>query len=152
MFTGEKINITENRAVLHVALRAPKTEKIFCGWRGCRAGVHEVLDKMAGFARAHSQWRIEGTYRQAHQELCQYRIGGSDLGPVMAYEALKHYSQRDLIFRFVSNVDWNGFRRGSAGSGRRGDVVSRCLEDVYDAGDDDERASARDWSLAKAEG
>jgi glucose-6-phosphate isomerase len=90
MFTGQKINTTEHRAVLHVALRAPKSESIMVDGEDVVPAVHDVLDKMSAFAD-------------------KIRIGGSDLGPVMAYEALKHYSQRDLTFLFVSNVDGTDF-------------------------------------------
>ncbi|HMF54030.1 MAG TPA: glucose-6-phosphate isomerase [Edaphobacter sp.] len=109
MFTGEKINITENRAVLHVALRAPKTEKIFVDGEDVVPDVHEVLEKMGGFAdRIRSgEWR--GHTGKRIKNVVNIGIGGSDLGPVMAYEALKYYSQRDLTFRFVSNVDGTDF-------------------------------------------
>ena len=109
MFRGDKINITENRAVLHVALRAPKGEKIVVDGEDVVPGVHAVLDKMAGFADRVRSGRLEGAYRQADRNVVNIGIGGSDLGPVMAYEALKHYSQRDLTFRFVSNVDGTDF-------------------------------------------
>ena len=105
MFRGEKINITENRAVLHVALRAPKAAKIFVDGKNVVPEVHAVLDKMAGFADRvrRSQWK--GFTGKRIKNIVNIGIGGSDLGPVMAYEALKHYSDRSLTFRFVSNVD-----------------------------------------------
>lgn len=109
MFTGEKINITENRAVLHVALRAPKSEKIFVDGEDVVPGVHEVLDKMAGFADKVRSGEWKGFTGKRIKNVVNIGIGGSDLGPVMAYEALKHYSQRDLTFRFVSNVDGTDF-------------------------------------------
>ena len=109
MFTGEKINITENRAVLHVALRAPKTEKIFVDGEDVIPGVHEVLDKMAAFAERIRSGEWKGHTGKRIKNIVNIGIGGSDLGPVMAYEALKHYSQRDLTFRFVSNVDGTDF-------------------------------------------
>src|SRR5215467_3606774 len=100
MFTGEKINITENRAVLHVALRAPKSEKIFVDGEDVVPGVHEVLDKMAAFADRIRSGEWKGHTGKRIKNIVNIGIGGSDLGPVMAYEALKHYSQRDLTFRF----------------------------------------------------
>src|SRR5437868_6377193 len=105
MYRGEKINITENRAVLHVALRAPKSESIFVEGEDVVPGVHAVLDKMAAFAdRVRSgEWR--GHTGKSIRNVVNIGIGGSDLGPVMAYEALKYYSLRNLNFRFVSNVD-----------------------------------------------
>lgn len=109
MFTGEKINITENRAVLHVALRAPKSEKIFVDGEDVVPGVHEVLDKMAAFAEKVRSGEWKGFTGKRIKNVVNIGIGGSDLGPVMAYEALKHYSQRDLTFRFVSNVDGTDF-------------------------------------------
>ena len=109
MFTGEKINITENRAVLHVALRAPKGEKIMLDGEDQVALVHEVLDKMAGFADRVRSGEWKGHTGKRIKNVVNIGIGGSDLGPVMAYEALKHYSQRDMTFRFVSNVDGTDF-------------------------------------------
>ena len=105
MFRGEKINITENRAVLHVALRASKGARILVDGRNVVPDVHAVLDKMEGFSK-----RIRGGAWKGHtgkriKNVVNIGIGGSDLGPVMAYEALKHYSLRSLTFRFVSNVD-----------------------------------------------
>jgi glucose-6-phosphate isomerase len=109
MFGGEKINITENRAVLHVALRAPKGESIFVDGEDVVPGVHAVLDKMAGFAERVRSGAWKGHTGKRIRNVVNVGIGGSDLGPVMAYEALKYYSQRDLTFRFVSNVDGTDF-------------------------------------------
>ncbi len=109
MFRGDKINITEDRAVLHVALRAPKSEKIFVDGEDVVPGVHAVLDKMAGFADRVRSGAWKGHTGKRIRNVINIGIGGSDLGPVMAYEALKHYSQRDLTFRFVSNVDGTDF-------------------------------------------
>jgi glucose-6-phosphate isomerase len=109
MFRGDKINITENRAVLHVALRAPKTEKIFVDGEDVVPGVHAVLDKMSGFAERVRSGAWKGHTGKRIKNVINIGIGGSDLGPVMAYEALKHYSQRDMTFRFVSNVDGTDF-------------------------------------------
>ena len=109
MFTGEKINITENRAVLHVALRAPKGEQIFVDGVDVVPEVHAVLDKMAAFSERVRSGAWKGYTGKRIRSVINIGIGGSDLGPVMAYEALKHYSQRDMIFRFVSNVDGTDF-------------------------------------------
>ena len=109
MFTGEKINITENRAVLHVALRAPKDEKIVVDGEDVVPAVHAVLDKMSGFAEKIRSGEWKGHTGKRIRNIVNIGIGGSDLGPVMAYEALKHYSQRDLTFRFVSNIDGTDF-------------------------------------------
>jgi glucose-6-phosphate isomerase len=109
MFAGEKINITEKRAVLHVALRAPKDEKIFVDGEDVVPAVHEVLDKMAAFAERVRSGEWKGHTGKPIKNIVNIGIGGSDLGPVMAYEALKHYSDRAKTFRFVSNVDGADF-------------------------------------------
>jgi glucose-6-phosphate isomerase len=109
MFRGEKINNTENRAVLHVALRAPKTESILVDGQDVVPEVHAVLDKMAAFAEQIRSGAWLGFTDKPIKNVVNIGIGGSDLGPVMAYEALRHYSQRDLTFRFVSNVDGTDF-------------------------------------------
>ena len=115
MFRGDKINITENRAVLHVALRAPKGEKIFVDGEDVVPGVHAVLDKMSGFADRVRSGAWKGHTGKRIRNVINIGIGGSDLGPVMAYEALKHYSQRDLTFKFVSNVDGTDFAEAVEG-------------------------------------
>jgi glucose-6-phosphate isomerase len=109
MFRGEKINTTENRAVLHVALRATRDQSIILDGANVVPQVHEVLDRMTEFAdRVRSgQWR--GHTGKRIRNVINIGIGGSDLGPVMAYEALRHYSRRDMTFRFVSNVDGTDF-------------------------------------------
>ncbi|HEU5340395.1 MAG TPA: glucose-6-phosphate isomerase, partial [Edaphobacter sp.] len=109
MFRGDKINITENRAVLHVALRAPKDEKIFVDGVDVVPEVHAVLDKMAAFSERVRNGEWKGHTGKRIRNVVNVGIGGSDLGPVMAYEALKHYSRRDMTFRFVSNVDGTDF-------------------------------------------
>jgi len=105
MFKGEKINITENRAVLHVALRAPKGATIRVDGENVVPKVHAVLDKMAGLCDRVRSGDWKGHTGKRIRNVINIGIGGSDLGPVMAYEALKHYSDRRLTFRFVSNVD-----------------------------------------------
>ncbi|HVJ09407.1 MAG TPA: glucose-6-phosphate isomerase [Acidisarcina sp.] len=109
MFSGQKINVTENRAVLHVALRAPRGTSILVDGQDVVPGVHEVLDRMAAFSDRVRSGAWLGHTGKKIRNIINIGIGGSDLGPVMAYEALKHYSQRDLNFRFVSNVDGTDF-------------------------------------------
>jgi glucose-6-phosphate isomerase len=109
MFRGEKINVTEKRAVLHVALRAPKGQSIFVDGEDVVPQVHAVLDKMAGFSGRVRSGEWKGHTGKPIRNIINIGIGGSDLGPVMAYEALRHYSQRDLTFRFVSNIDGTDF-------------------------------------------
>lgn len=109
MFAGEKINITENRAVLHVALRAPRQATVLVDGRNVVPDVHAVLDRMADFASRVRSGVWKGYTGKPIRNVVNIGIGGSDLGPVMAYEALRHYSQRSLTFRFVSNVDGMDF-------------------------------------------
>jgi glucose-6-phosphate isomerase len=109
MFRGEKINITENRAVLHVALRAPKGESIIVDGQDVVPPVHAVLDKMAAFSDRVRSGAWKGHTGKRIRNVINIGIGGSDLGPVMAYEALKYYSDRNMVFRFVSNVDGTDF-------------------------------------------
>ena len=109
MFRGEKINITENRAVLHVALRAPRGASIVVDGENVVPQVHAVLDKMADFSNRVRSGAWKGHTGKRIRNIINIGIGGSDLGPVMAYEALKHYSERAMTFRFVSNVDGTDF-------------------------------------------
>jgi glucose-6-phosphate isomerase len=109
MFRGDKINITENRAVLHVALRAPKGESIFVDGKDVVPDVHTVLDRMSAFCNRVRSGEWKGHTGKRIRNVVNIGIGGSDLGPVMAYEALKYYSERSMTFRFVSNVDGTDF-------------------------------------------
>jgi len=109
MFSGEKINVTEKRAVLHTALRAPKGASILVDGQNVVPGVHEVLDKMTAFAHRLRSGEWKGHTGKRIRNVVNVGIGGSDLGPVMAYEALRHYSDRSMTFRFVSNVDGTDF-------------------------------------------
>jgi len=142
MFAGEHINVTEDRAVLHVALRAP------VGSPYARPEVHEVLDRMAVFAEQVRSGAWKGHTGKPIRNVVNIGIGGSDLGPVMAYEALRWYSRRDLTFRFVSNVDGTDFAEATRDlePGETLFVVSSktftTLETMTNA------ATARDWSLA----
>ena len=109
MFGGEKINITEQRAVLHVALRAPRDATITVDGENVVPQVHQVLDKMSDFSDRIRSGEWKGYTGKRIRNVVNIGIGGSDLGPVMAYEALKHYSDRNMTFRFVSNVDGTDF-------------------------------------------
>ena len=152
MFSGEKINITENRAVLHVALRAPKGETILVDGVDVVPEVHAVLDKMSGFANRVRSGDWKGATGKRIRNVINVGIGGSDLGPVMAYEALKHYSQRDLTLRFVSNVDGTDFAeavRDLAADETLFLVASKTfttLETMTNA------RTAREWLLSKLGG
>ncbi|MDT7813325.1 MAG: glucose-6-phosphate isomerase [Acidobacteriaceae bacterium] len=147
MFRGEKINITENRAVLHVALRAPKSESSVVDGVDVVPAVHAVLDKMAAFADRVRSGAWKGHTGKRIRNVINIGIGGSDLGPVMAYEALKYYSQRDITFRFVSNVDGTDFAEAVRDLNAEETlflVASKTfttLETMTNA------HSARDWSL-----
>ena len=109
MFRGDRINITEDRAVLHVALRAPQTASIMVDGENVVPQVHAVLDKMADFSDRVRSGAWKGHTGQRIRNIVNIGIGGSDLGPVMAYEALRHYSDRSMTFRFVSNIDGTDF-------------------------------------------
>jgi len=109
MFSGEKINITEKRAALHVALRSPKEETIIVDGENVVPKVHKVLDRMVILARKIRDGQWKGYSGKTIRNIVNIGIGGSDLGPVMAYEALRYYSNRDLCFRFISNIDGTDF-------------------------------------------
>jgi glucose-6-phosphate isomerase len=147
MFRGEKINVTENRAVLHVALRAPKGTSIIVDGKNVVPEVHAVLDKMADFANRVRSGQWKGQSGKRIRNVVNIGIGGSDLGPVMAYEALKYYSDRAMTFRFVSNVDGTDFVEATRDLDPAETlfVVSSktftTLETMSNA------QSARDWSL-----
>jgi glucose-6-phosphate isomerase len=115
MFRGDKINITEKRAVLHVALRAPKNATILVDGKNVVPVVHDVLDKMAAFSNRIRSGEWVGHTGKRIRNLINIGIGGSDLGPVMAYEALRHYTDRSLTFRFVSNIDGTDFVEATRG-------------------------------------
>ncbi len=148
MFRGERINITENRPVLHVALRAPASEVINVDGKNVVPEVHAVLDKMADFAERVRSGKWVGHTGKRIKNVVNIGIGGSDLGPVMAYEALRHYSDRNLTFRFVSNVDGTDFAEATHDLDPAETlfiVASKTfttLETMTNAG------TARDWLLA----
>jgi glucose-6-phosphate isomerase len=109
MFAGDKINVSENRSVLHVALRMPEAQTLVVDGTDVVAEVHQVLRQMSGFAESVRSGDWKGYTGKPIRNVINVGIGGSDLGPVMAYEALRHYTRRDLVFRFVSNVDSTDF-------------------------------------------
>jgi glucose-6-phosphate isomerase len=152
MFRGEKINVTEKRAVLHVALRAPKGEAILVDGEDVVPAVHAVLDKMAAFSERIRSGAWKGHTGKRIRNVINVGIGGSDLGPVMAYEALKHYSDRSLVFRFVSNVDGTDFAEAviDLDPAETLFIISSktftTLETMTNA------HSARDWALAGLKG
>jgi glucose-6-phosphate isomerase len=152
MFRGDKINITENRAVLHVALRAPRGTSIVVDGQNVVPEVHAVLDKMADFSNRVRSGEWKGHTGKRIRNVVNIGIGGSDLGPVMAYEALKHYSDRALTFRFVSNIDATDFAEAVHGLNPSETlfIVSSktftTLETMTNA------HTARAWSLAGLDG
>src|SRR4030081_1222277 len=115
MFSGEKINVSEKRAVLHVALRAPKGNSILIDGENVVPQVQAVLDRMTDFSNRVRSGTWHGHTGKRIRNVINIGIGGSDLGPVMAYEALKHYSDRAITFRFVSNVDGTDFAEATDG-------------------------------------
>lgn len=148
MFRGEKINITENRAALHVALRAPRGSSIFVDGQNVVPQVHAVLEKMAHFSNRLRRGDWKGYTGKKIRNIINIGTGGSDLGPVMAYEALKEYSDRSMTFRFVSNVDGSDFREAVRDLDPSETLFIVCsksfatLETMMNA------QSAREWSLA----
>ncbi len=148
MFRGDRINVSENRSVLHVALRMPKGASLVVDGVDVVANVHEVLDRMAAFADRVRSGEWKGHTGKAIRNVVNIGIGGSDLGPVMAYEALRHYTRRDLTFRFVSNVDSTDFAEATqdlAADETLFIVSSKTfttLETMTNA------ESAREWALA----
>ena len=149
MFAGDRINVSEHRSVLHVALRMPKESSLVVGGVDVVAQVHEVLDRMAAFADQVRSGAWKGHTGKPIRNIINVGIGGSDLGPVMAYEALRHYSRRDLTFRFVSNVDSTDIveaTRDLAADETLFIIASKTfgtLETMTNA------RSARDWALAQ---
>jgi len=147
MFRGDKINITEDRAVLHTALRAPRAASIVVDGENVVPQVHAVLDKMADFSDRVRSGAWKGHTGKRIRNVVNIGIGGSDLGPVMAYEALKHYSDRTMTFRFVSNIDGSDFAEATGGLDPEETlfIVSSktftTMETMTNA------QSARDWSL-----
>jgi glucose-6-phosphate isomerase len=152
MFRGDRINTSENRAVLHVALRAPRGASILFDGQNVVPEVHAVLDKMADFSQRVRSGAWKGHTGQRIRNVINIGIGGSDLGPVMAYEALRHYADRSMTFRFVSNVDGTDFAEAVHGleAAETMFIVSSktftTLETMTNA------HSARDWLLSGLKG
>ncbi len=151
MFSGQKINVTEQRAVLHVALRSPRDANIVVDGRNVVPDVHEVLDKMSNFAERVRGGSFKGHTGRPIKNVVNLGIGGSDLGPVMAYEALRHYSQRDLTFRFVSNVDATDFAEAVRDLDPEETLFIVCSKTFTTQETLANARTARDWALAKLE-
>ncbi len=149
MFAGGKINVTERRAVLHVALRAPKSEQISLDGKDVVPEVHAVLDKMAAFAYQVRSGNWKGHTGKRIRNVVNIGIGGSDLGPVMAYEALKYYSQRDLTFRFVSNVDGTDFVEATRDLNAEETLFIVCSKTFTTLETMTNAHTAREWALNK---
>lgn len=149
MFKGDKINVTENRSVLHVALRADKGEQYFSDGVDVVPEVHAVLDKMAAFAGQIRSGAWKGFTGKRIKHIISIGIGGSDLGPVMAYEALKHYSQRDISFQFVSNVDGTDFAEATQGLNAEETLFIICSKTFTTLETMTNGQTARAWALAQ---
>jgi glucose-6-phosphate isomerase len=147
MFAGKKINVTEHRAVLHVALRAPKGQQIFADGVDVVPEVHAVLDKMTAFAEQVRGGVWKGHSGKRIRNVINVGIGGSDLGPVMAYEALKYYSQRDMIFRFVSNVDGTDFAEATRNLNPEETLFVICSKTFATLETMTNAQTAREWVL-----
>jgi glucose-6-phosphate isomerase len=147
MFRGDKINLTEKRSVLHVALRAPKGEQLFSDGIDVVPEVHAVLDKMASFAHQVRSGAWKGHTGKRIRNVISIGIGGSDLGPVMAYEALKHYSQRDMTFQFVSNVDGTDFAEATQGLNAEETLFIICSKTFTTLETMTNGHTARAWAL-----
>ena len=149
MFTGQKINVTEQRAVLHVALRAPENERILVDGVDVVPEVHAVLDRMAAFSEEVRKGRWRGHTDRPIRNVINIGIGGSDLGPVMAYEALRHYSRRDMTFRFVSNVDGTDFEEATRDLDPEETLFIICSKTFTTLETLTNAHTARAWSLRK---
>src|SRR5471030_850494 len=149
MFRGEQINVTEKRAAIHTALRAPETERLVVDGVDVVPEVHEILKRMAAFSlRVRSgEWRGHAGKRICN--VISIGIGGSDLGPVMAYEALRHYSQRDMTFRFVSNVDGTDFAEATRDLDPAETLFIICSKTFTTLETLTNARAARAWSLRK---
>ena len=149
MFRGDKINITENRAVLHVALRAPKGTSILVDGKDVVPEVHDVLDRMSAFADRVRSGKWLGHTGKRIKNVINIGIGGSDLGPVMAYEALRHYSKRDMVFRFVSNVDGTDFAEATVDLDQEETLFIISSKTITTLETMTNAHTAREWSLKK---
>ena len=147
MFRGDKINITEQRAVLHVALRAPKNQSILVDGENVVPKVHQVLDKMSAFADRVRSGEWKGHTGKRIRNVVNIGIGGSDLGPMMAYEALKHYSDRNLTLRFVSNIDGTDIAEATLDLDPAETLFIICSKTFKTIETLTNAQSARDWCL-----
>jgi glucose-6-phosphate isomerase len=149
MFSGAKINVTEDRAVLHVALRAPAGARFLVDGVDVVPEVHAVLERMALFSEELRSGRWRGHTGRPIKNIVNIGIGGSDLGPVMAYEALRHYSRRDLTFRFVSNVDGTDFAEATGDLDPEETLFIVCSKTFTTLETLTNAHTARAWSLQK---
>jgi glucose-6-phosphate isomerase len=149
MFSGEPINVSENRSVLHVALRMPRGASLLLDGVDVVAQVHEVLDRMAAFAERVRSGEWKGHTGEPIRNIVNIGIGGSDLGPVMAYEALRAYSRRDLQFRFVSNVDSTDFVEATRDLRPEETLFIVSSKTFTTLETRTNAASAREWALAQ---
>ena len=147
MFRGEPINVTENRAVLHTALRAPESEQVVVDGVDVVPDVHAVLRRMAAFSRQVRSGEWRGHTGKCIRNVISIGIGGSDLGPVMAYEALRHYSQRDMTFRFISNVDGTDFEEATRDIDPAETLCIICSKTFTTLETLTNAHAARDWCL-----
>jgi glucose-6-phosphate isomerase len=150
MFRGDRINVTEKRSVLHIALRKPKGEKLIVDGKDVVAEVHEVLDRMAAFCDKVRNGAWEGFSGKPIKNIVNIGIGGSDLGPVMAFEAMRHYSNRSLTFRFVSNVDGTDFAEATRDLDPAETLFIISSKTFTTQETKTNAHSARDWYLAAA--
>jgi len=149
MFSGEQINVTEKRAVLHTALRAPKSERIVVDGVNIVPEIHATLDRMAAFSLQIRSGKWRGYTGKRIRNIINIGIGGSDLGPVMAYEALRYYNQRDLTFRFISNVDGSDFEEATRDLDPEETLFIVCSKTFTTLETLTNAHSARAWSLRK---
>ena len=148
MFRGERINVSEDRSVLHVALRMPRDRSLVVDGVDVVKEVHEVLDRMAEFSRKLRDGEWRGHTGKPIRNVVNIGIGGSDLGPVMAYEALRHYSRRDMTFRFVSNVDATDFVEATRGLDPAETLFVVCSKTFTTLETMTNAHTAREWALA----
>lgn len=149
MFRGERINVTEKRAVLHIALRAPETSRVVVDGVDVVPAVHAILNRMAAFSLQVRSGEWQGYTGKRIRNIINIGIGGSDLGPVMAYEALRYYSQRDMIFRFVSNVDGTDFEEATDDLDPEETLFIICSKTFTTLETLTNAHAARAWSLRK---
>src|SRR6476659_3174113 len=147
MFRGDRINTTENRSVLHVALRMPKGTSLVVDGVDVVAAVHDVLDRMADFSERIRSGAWTGHTGNQIRNIVNVGIGGSDLGPVMAYEALRHYTRRDLTFHFVSNVDSTDFVEATRDLDAAETLFVICSKTFTTLETMTNAQSAREWAL-----